>query len=273
MKKIIVLVLLSCCTFLFGAEKVVIERKADSEIQSIVVEKDSLTIKSKGKTYTFKFSELLKDKTVEIKAVKTVPKNLSEAFKYNGQWFFFNASRRMFRFKQKGQKIFRRDELLERVLYKNKYYVRDLNKDIFLPDWKIKKDSSQHFIPAKQYIEYLDNQIKSLKTTIIMLERKNFRAKNIIRTYREKYILLLKNNNLTITMLDKNGNIIRKKKTKNQYSSELKFQLRHYYKNIKAEEKDLKSSKKRLKSLKNKLANLQKLKQKVDILYRKYVDF
>jgi len=49
--------------------------------------------------------------------------------------------------------------LLERVLYKEKYYARDLDKKIYEPHWEVKKDFSAHLIPSKQYIEYLANNI------------------------------------------------------------------------------------------------------------------
>jgi len=84
-KRIMIPALLSCCTFLSGTEA--IQGSANSDIESVVIEKDSLIIKSKGKIYTFKISDLLKDKSIQTQ--NPVPKNLKEAFKYNGELCFF----------------------------------------------------------------------------------------------------------------------------------------------------------------------------------------
>jgi hypothetical protein len=285
-KKIIILSLLSCGTFLSGAEKIAIQRSADSDIQSIVIEKDSLIIKSKGKTYTFKLSDLLKDKTVQTP--KPVPKNLKEAFKYNGEWYFFNAlNNRRNRLcylnnKIKSYKVFKKGDLLERVLYKGKYYARDLDKNIFRPDWEIKKDFSPHLIPAKQYLDALNNRIKSLndkiepaRKAIKVLEDKISVTLAQLHAEQEYYNAFLRENNLTIKRIDKRGYII---KNSDKYNKKIREKLRFCfqrlqsrYEQMKKQEKELKNSISDLKSSEDELVRLLEFKKKIEPLYKKYV--
>ncbi len=283
-KKIIVLSLLSCGTFLSGAEKIAIQRSADSEIQSIVIEKDSLIIKSKGKIYTFKLSDLLKDKTVQTP--NPVPKNLEDAFKYNGEWYFFNAlnnrRNRLCHTKKQAYKVFKKGDLLQRVLYKGKYYARDINKDIFLPDWEIKKDFSPHLIPAKQYLDALNNRIKSLnvkieltRKAIKVLEDKISVTLAQLHAEQEYYNAFLRENDLTIKRIDKRGNIIKNSDKYNKKIREelrLRFQrLQSRYRQMKKQEKELKNSISDLKSPEDELVRLLEFKKKIEPLYKKYV--
>ena len=274
LKTNIIMFLFLCCAFLSAAEKVVIERLENSEIQSITVNGDSLILKSNGKNYTFKFSELLSGKTVQAK--KPVPKNLEEAFKYNSEWCFFNVVPSMrnrlcyMNNAKQSYRVFRRTTLLERVLYKNKYYARDLNKNIYRPDWGTKANFSPYLVPAKQYIKSLDNKIKSLEETTKKIEQKISEDSATVKANREKYIVFLQNNNLATTMIDKNGNII-EKQSSGIYTAKIKSQLRIYYKNIKSLERDIKKSTLNLSRLKSQLSNLIKLKLRSDALYKKYV--
>jgi hypothetical protein len=274
MRKITVLVLLLCCIFLSAAEKVVIQRSADSDIQSIVAEDDFLIIRSKGNIYTFKLSELLKDKTLQ--ATRSVPKTLQEAFKYNRKWFFFNkiSSKRnrlcYLNNKKKSYKVFKQGDLLERVLYKNKYYARDLDKNIFRPDWEIKKDFSPHFIPATQYLEALDDAIRSLQMKIKLLELKIPMALSLFETTRRRYNAFLTVNNITIVKRDRKGNITTIE-SNGKYSRKIKKELTILYENLKKEEEEFKRLTESFSSSFDKLEKLFELKKKLDASYRKYV--
>ncbi len=269
-KRVMILALLSCCTFLSGTE--VILHSTDSDIESIVVEKDNLIIKSKGKTYTFKFSELLKTKNTEAK--NPSPQNIKEAFKYNGEWCFFtipkSKNNRLKYIKELRYNVFGEGELLERVLYKGKYYARDLNKKIYEPHWEVKKDFSLCLINAKQYFEYLNIREKTLKETIQKLEQKMPNDEKAIKADREKYIIFLKDNSITTTMINKNGSIITSQGSAGP-SAKLRKQLRIYYKNIRNSEKLLKYSMRRLAAFKSKLRSLQRLQCQTKALYTQYV--
>lgn len=235
-----VVALFSWCVFLSGTE--VMLRSANSNIESIVVEKDNLIIKSKGKTYSFKFSELLKEKTVN--AQKSSPQNLEEAFATNGEWGFFHvvksAINRLQYINNRNYKVFHDGDMLKRVLYQGKYYARDLNKNTYEPYWTMKKDFSPHFIPVKQYIESLDNEIKLLEKTVPELKQKLSKAEDTLKANKEKYIELLSENNNQTTTIDKNGNIVTEKSS-GRYTSEINSQLRHYKKDINDKEKAIKS--------------------------------
>ena len=274
MKKIIVLVLLSCCTFLFANEKVVIEREADSEIQSITVEKDVLIIKSKGKTYTFKFSEILKDKSV--KATAKVPKNLEEAFAVNGKWFFFNAPRnKRNRFcylnnKKEAYKVFSEGTLFKRVLYKTKYYARDLNKIIYRPDWEMKTDFSPHLIPAGQYIYALNNAIRTLQRKITAMELEIPLAIAQFNTAQKHYNIFLTVNNITIKKIDKRSNIIIKE-SNGKYDRKIKKELKLMHQNLEKQKDNMEKLILSLNSSEAEMQKLLKLKEKVDFLYKKHV--
>jgi hypothetical protein len=267
------LYLFVCCTFLPAAEKVIIERAADSEIQSIVVEKDILIIRSRGKTYNFKFSELLKDKSIQISKTKKIsPKNLKEAFTINGQWCFFRLSKnnnRLKRIKELKYDVFHDGDFFQKVLFNEKYYARSLDKKIYEPHWEVKKDFSSHLIPAKIYIKYLDNNIELFKKALQKLELKIPEVANVIKADREKYILFLKNNSLT-TVTEPNGNVTTQQSSGGLPSAKLRRQLRLYYKNIKTQEKNLKYTTRRLRCLKNKLNYTLQLKLKSEASYKKY---
>jgi hypothetical protein len=270
-KRFIILSLLSYCAFLSGAEKIAIQRSTDSDIQSIVIEKDFLLIKNKDKIYTFKLSELLKDKTVQT--TRPTPKNLKEAFKYNGEWFFFNGLKnrrnRLCRFKKGGYKVFKKGDLLQRVLYKGKYYARDIEKNIYLPDWEIKKDFSPHFIPARQYLEALDNTIRALQINIKATELKIPLALAQFNAIQKRYNIFLTINNITIKKIDKNGNITIKE-SNGQYSKKIKKELKLMYLKLKKEEEDIESLISSFKSSGEKLQKLFKLKQRLEAFYKKY---
>jgi len=276
MKKSIVLVLLSCCAFLYGSEKVVIERSIDSGIESIAVENDFLIIRNKGKAYTFKIPDLLKDKSLQSKLQKTVPKNIEEAFKYNSKWFFFNkiSSKRnrlcYLNNKKKSYKVFKQGDLLERVLYKNKYYARDLDKNIFRPDWEIKKDFSPHFIPAKQYLEALYRKIRLLQIKTKVLEFKIPMTLSLFNTTRRRYNVFLTINNITVVTKDRKGNITIKS-SNGKYSKKIKRELKLLYDNLKQEEDELKRLTESFSHSGEELDRLFKLKEKLEFLYRKYV--
>lgn len=265
-REVIVLVLLSCCTFLYGAEKATIQNSTNPDIQSIVLKKDNLIIKSKGKVYTFKLSELLKYK-------KTVPQNLDEAFKYNGKWYFSKtrpSSRHRLQY-VKGNKyrIFKDYELFLLVSYKEKQYFRDTNKNVYKPYWEMKNDSCSQFIPAKEYIEYLGSKIKLLKETIKNLETKISKNEYTVKADREKYINFLKQNNYETVKTDKNGNVFTTKNS-NKYDKKIKKELNRYERNIKKQEKTLRNLIKSLNNLPSRLQSLQALKLKLENLYKLY---
>jgi len=272
MKKSIVLVLLSCCIFLYGSEKVVIERSADSGIESIAVENDFLIIRNKGKAYTFKISDLLKDKTEQT--TRSAPKTLQEAFKYNSKWFFFNVvkSRRnrlcYLNNKKKKYKVFKQGDLFKRVLYKNKYYARSLNKYIFRPDWEIKNDFSTHFIPARQYIKALENKIRLLKIKIETIEVKIPTALLLFKSAVRSYNLFLIINSIKITDT-KNDSDAKDKSVK--HSKKTKKELQVLHQEIEKRENELKSLMESLDPTKDELHKLQEIKRKLDALYQKYV--
>ncbi len=265
LKKNAILALFSCCILLSGTE--IIQRSANSDIESIVVEKDNLIIKSKGKTYIFKFSELLKTKNTGAK--NPSPQNIKEAFKYNGEWCFFtipkSKNNRLKYIKELRYNVFVEGELLERVLYKGKYYARDLNKKIYEPHWEVKKDFSLRLVNAKQYFERLNIREKTLKKTIQKLEQKIPSDKKTIKADREKYIIFLKNNSI-ITKVDNDGNTIGSQGS-GLPTAKLRRQLRIYNKNIRNSEKQLKRSIRRLASFKSQLRRLQRLQCQTKSLY------
>ncbi len=273
-KRNVILFLFSCCTFLSAAEKVVIERPADSEIQSIVIEEDSFIIKSKGKIYTFKFSDLLKDKSVQAK--KPVPKNLEEAFKYNGEWCFFNfipskLNRLCYLDNNKNAyKVFKKGDLLERVLYKNKYYARDLSKNMYRPGWEIKQNFSPHLIPAQKYLDALDNKIRLLKIEINTIEEKNSTALFLFKSEQESYNAFLTANNIIIKKIDSKGNIIIKESS-GKYSLKVQKELKHRYQQLQKQEEDMKAAISGLESSKDILKILEEFKRKLNVTYQKYV--
>lgn len=275
-RRVIVLSLVSCSTFLYGAEKTTVQNSTNPDIQSIVLEKDNLIIKSKGKIYTFKLSELLKEKTTKLEASKIkkpAPKNLKEAFKYNGEWCFFNAPKsklnRLNYIKKRGYKVFKEGNLLEKILYKNKYYARDLSKNIYQPIWGMKKDFSPHLIPAKQYIESLDNKIKLLEIDIPKLKQKLSQSQNSVKYELRRYLAFAERHNIKTTITTKNGTTITRESS-GKFSSKIKSQLRDYKKSIKKQESNIKNMTRKVKRFEYKLRDLLKFKFKIEALYKQH---
>jgi len=265
--------LILVCTFLSAADKVVIERPANSEIQSITVDGDYLTIKSHGKTYKFEFSELLKGKSVQFP--KPVPKNLEEAFKYNGEWCFFNVVPGMLNRlcylsnPKKSYKVFKKTTLLQRVLYKNKYYARDLSKNIYRPDWGTKADFSPYLIPAKKYLDALDNKIRQANLEINAIEEKIPLILSLLKSKQRSYKAFLTANNIVIKKIDHKGNVIIQEST-GRYSSKIKKELQQLYQQMQEQEEGLKKTTSHLDSLKSSVRKLSELKRRLNAVYQKY---
>ena len=273
MKIFAALLFILCCVLLSAAEKVVIERSANSKIQSITVDDDSLTIKSHGKTYKFEFSELLNDKTVQ--SPKPVPKNLEEAFKYNGEWCFFNVVPSMrnrlcyLSNPKRAYKVFRKGALLQRVLYKKKYYARDLSKNIYRPDWEIKADFSPHLITAKKYLDALANKIRLADLKIKRVEEKIPIALSLLKSKHRSYNSFLRANNIVIRKIDRRGNVIIQESS-GRHSSKIKKELQELYEELQKQEKEVKDTNAELESLKISLQQLLEFKRKLDAAYQKY---
>jgi uncharacterized protein YaiI (UPF0178 family) len=251
----------------------VIERPENSEIQSITVNDDSLTIKSRGKTYKFEFSELLSDKTAQ--SPKPVPKNLEEAFKYNGEWCFFNFTPGMLNRlcylsnPKKSYKVFGKGALLQRVLYKNKYYARDLSKNIYRPDWGIKEDFSPYLIPAKKYLDALNNKIHLTQVEINTIEQKISADLLMLKSEQESYDVFLTANSIIIKKIDKRGNIIIKDSSV-KHNSNIQKELRNRYQQIQKREEGLKAANSKMEALKKSLKILQQFRQRLEKVYQKY---
>lgn len=281
MKIFPVFLFIACCGLLSASEKVVIERSPDSEIQSITVDEDSLTIKSKGKIYTFEFSELLKDESMQhqkgesVQSSTPAPKNLEEAFKYNGEWCFFNFVPSMrnrlcyLSNPKQSYKVFQKGNLLQRVLYKNKYYARDLNKTIYRPDWEIKADFSPHLVPAKQYLEALDNKIRLENVEIEAIEKKIPMLLALLKSKQRGYKSFMTANNIVIKKIDHKGNVIIQENS-GRYSSKIKKELQQLYQEVQEREEEVKNASARLESAKMSLQQMLEFKRKLDTLYQKY---
>ena len=258
--------------YAIAAGKLILEGPAGSNIESIEIEKDNLLLKSKGKTYTFKFSELIKDKIAPT--AKISPKNLDEALKYNGEWYFFKQKRKslnVLKYAEKsGFKTLKNGDLLKRVQYKGKYYARDLENNIYLPHREIKSDFSPHLVPAKAYIKYIDDAVKQLEQRIKEAEYKVTDTENTVRYYREQYITFLTKNNLTTSMIDQNGNVVTSGSS-GRFTGKLKSELRRYCKDLKEREKVMKASVNNLDVLKSSLRSGQRLQKKIHDLYIQYV--
>lgn len=270
----ILLFLFTGCVFLSAAEKVVIERSQDSEIQSIMVNENSLVIKSKGKIYTFELLELLKDKGVQSQ--NPAPKNLEEAFKYNGEWCFFNfvpAMRNRLCYlsnPKQSYKVFKKGALLQRVLYNNKYYARDLSKNIYRPDWEMKTDFSPHLIPARQYLDALENKIRLANIEIDAIEKNLPMLLTLLKSKQRGYKSFLSANNLVIKKIDHKGNIIIQENS-GRYSSKIKKELQQLYQEMQEREEEVKNTTEKLDSLKKSLKQLLEFKRKLDTAYNKYI--
>jgi hypothetical protein len=199
--------------------------------------------------------------SVAKRRVIKVPENLKKEFNSNGEWCFFCAPKlarnRLRYFTKNSYKIFHEGDLLEKVLYKKKYYARDLSKNIYKPHWEMKKDLSKHLIPAKQYIDSLNDKIKLLEKTVQESKQKLSTAQNTLKADQKRYDHYL---------------CYKKYKAgRGKFSSVIKSKLRYYKKLVKKEEKGLKKLAGHLKSSKNKLRDTKKFKVKTEALYKQYV--
>jgi hypothetical protein len=273
-KKIVFLLLIACAAFIAQADKVTIERPENPDIDLIVIEDDTLTVKSRGKNYTFKFSELLEDKSKSVEAKKSDPETLEEAFETNGEWCFFRFQKsgaNVLRYLNKNaNEAFQEGELLQKVLYKNKYYARDLKKNIYVPHWEVKPDFSVRLMPAEEYIQMLGKQIEQGKENIKKLGKAIPQAEKMIKADRKKFIQFLKANNITETTTDKDGNVIVKETNSATFGSKLTKQLRLYDKDMRTQESKLKSLIQRRSNYRYQVNKLQKLKQNSEELYKRY---
>ena len=271
LRRSIIVVVLLLGTSLVQAEKITIEQPENPDIEKVTIDNDNLTIKTKGREFHFKLSELVK-KTSQA-AKKLVPKNLTEAFAFNGKWYFFDnkddALNRLQYAYQNKYKVFKEGDLLQEVTYKGKSYARDLKGNIFRPHWEINNNFTTHLIPAVEYISKLKKTLESYKKKIGKISTKVSPLKESIKGDREQYIRFLQNNNLSTTMVDKNGNIITTHNSR-QHSSKLKKQLRLYNKNIRKQEQELTSYEKQFKFMKSSINLLEKNLLRLENLYQQY---
>jgi hypothetical protein len=195
------------------------------------------------------------------KTVIKVPEDLKKEFNSNGEWCFFyapkSARNRLKYFTKNYYKIFHEGDLLEKVLYKNKYYARDLSKNIYKPHWEMKKDFSPHFIPAKQYIDSLNGKIKLLEKAIQESKQKLSNAQATLKADQKRY------NHYLCYKKYKTG--------RGKFSSVIKSKLRYYKKLVKNEENDIKTFARNLKNSENRLRDTKKFKVKTEALYKQYV--
>jgi hypothetical protein len=193
--------------------------------------------------------------------IKAPPKaELEKAFKANGEWCFFtipkSSSNRMTYFNKNRYKICKEGDLFKKVIYKNKYYARDLKNNIYKPHWQMKKDFSTQLIPAEKYTKFLDNKIKSSEKTIKDLKQKvsegqikldyNEERYNHYKSYR-KYKVGYRN-----------------------YSSVIKSKLKYYKKTLKQQQDIMKKLTRNLNNSEKKLKTQQTSKTKAETLYKKY---
>ena len=267
----IIAVVLMLGTNLAKAEKITIEQSENPDIEKITIDNDILTIKTKDQELHFKLSELV-EKTSQAKPNPT-PKNLTEAFAFNGKWYFFDnkdntLNRLQYAYRNK-YKVFKEGELLQEVTYKGKSYARDLKGNVFIPHWEINNDFDTHLVPATKYINKLKKALESYKKKFSEINTKITNIKKSIKEDRKQYIKLLQTNNLSTTMVDSNGNIITTYNSQ-QHSLELKRQLRLYNKNIKKQEHELSQCEKQFKFMKSNINRFEKQLRNLESLYQQY---
>jgi hypothetical protein len=257
------------------AERVVIERPEGSEIKSIEIDDDLLIIKSKNKTHKFKLTELINSSSKKIETVNKEPANLQEAFEFNGELCIFqgqDAGSNSLKYLNKySKKPFKTGDFFQRVSYKGKYYARDSKGSIYEPHWEVGKNFSPYLMPAKLYVKSIEKRIELLKNRIKDKSKQLDKSKGLLEDKREKYIAFLTDNNITTTMVDENGNIIRQRNS-GDYDNKIKSALRRYYRSLRELEGNVKDSEKEFRRMKSQLSGLQDLMVKTQITISKYAD-
>ena len=120
-----------------------------------------------------------------------VPEGLKKAFESSGEWCFFhfpkNSVNRLTYINKNRYKICKEGDLFKKILYKNKYYARDSEKNIYKPYWRMKKDFGPHLVPAPQYIKSLNNKEKLLAKTIQESKEKLSKEQAAFETDQRRY--------------------------------------------------------------------------------------
>ena len=187
-------------------------------------------------------------------------KELEAAFEANGQWCFFKALKSKYNrltYVDKNQyKVCKEGELLQKVKYNNKYYARDLNRNIYKPHWQMKKDFGPHLLPADKYIDSLNNKINLLGETILKSKKKLSSDQKALKYEQKKYNKWLG---------------YKKYKTGHgSFSKKVKAKLKDYKKSIEQKQDDIEKLTSNLKKTENELKEFKKSKTQAEALYKKY---
>ena len=190
-----------------------------------------------------------------------VPEGLKTEFDSKGEWCFFtipkSGANRLAYFDKNKYKLFKEGDLLKKVSYEDKYYARDLSKKIYKPYWGMEKDFSTHLVSAKQYINSLDNKIKSSKATIKDLKQKIADGEVKLDYNKERY--------------NHYKSYKKYRSYSNNYRSVIKSKLKYYKKTLKQQKSVMKKLTGNLRRSKTKLQDTLKFKTKTETLYKKYV--
>ena len=89
-------------------------------------------------------------------------------------------------------------------------------------------------------------------------------------TAQKRYNVFLTMNNITISIKDKNGNTVTRE-SNGKYSSKIRKKLKLLYNALEREEEKIKILTQNFSDLGKELDRLTKLRQKLHLLYRKYV--
>ncbi len=259
MRFLVAAVIMLLITVVSASEKVEITRPESSKIQKIIIDDDILSLKTKDKIYTFKLSDLVKQ-----------PNN-PQTSKSTKDWCFFVEKKgNSNNFQYVGmnrRKVFHTGDLVVRFKKNNKFYVRDLDNNIFAPTWEVSKDFSSHLVPAPKFIDHLNNKINSTQQQIHSITRDLSNNEKKMKQERERYISYLQTNNIDeTTITDSKGRIISIKNS-GKYDSKIRKQLREFYNSLRDLERENNKLKDHLNSLSSQLNSLSKFKKKIDMRY------
>lgn len=193
-------------------------------------------------------------------AEKLDMKKLEGAFSKKGQWCFFTTEKsktnRITYVDKNAYKICREGDLFKKILYKDKYYAMDLNKNIYRPHWQMEQNFNSHLIPAPKYIKSLNSKLKSSKKSIKELKQKISKYEDNLKYSKEKYEKL--------SSLKKYG-------AGRRYGSKINARQKYHKEKIKTYEDSIEDSTKNLKYLEKQFAAMEAAKSKTIALYKKYL--